>query len=124
MSDFLKSKVTFLGQLVAELGIQPYLENMEANKNSELTRLFISWIHPTVWQFSCLSLRENDWWMLGFSIFNSPEPKAPRKLIGWQLPSSVVVHTFKLEYLCSLQADLNQILSVAFLWWGIACICI
>ena len=48
-----------------------------------------------------------------------------RGSIGWQ-PSSfvVVVHTFKLEYLCSLQADLNQILSLACLWWGIACICI
>ena len=52
-------------------------------------------------------------------FFSSPEPKAPGELIGWQPPSSVVVQSFKLEYLCSLQADLNQILSVACLWWGL-----
>ena len=45
--------------------------------------------------------------------FSSPESKVPGELIGWPAPSSVVVHTFELEYLCSLQADLNQILSVA-----------
>ena len=37
-------------------------------------------------------------------------------------PSVVVVHTFKLEYLWSRLANLNQILCVASLGWGKGCI--
>ena len=53
---------------------------------------------------------------VGMKFFSLPEPKAPGELIGWQPPSSSVVHTFKMQYLCSLLADLNRILSVACLW--------
>ena len=36
--------------------------------------------------------------------------------------SSIVVHTFKLEYLCSQLANLDQILCIASLGWGKDCI--
>ena len=45
--------------------------------------------------------------------FLAHRSQAPGELKGWQPMSSVVVHTLELEYLCSLLADLNQILSVA-----------
>ena len=38
------------------------------------------------------------------------------------LPSSVIVHTFKLEYHWSQLANLDQILCVASLLWGKGCI--
>ena len=73
-----------------------------------------------------------------FIIFNT-NPRFPpfsahlsRRLTRWaysvpmvrRLSSSsvVVVHTFKLEYLCSQLANLDQILCVASLGWGEGCI--
>ena len=63
-------------------------------------------------------------------IFSSPEPKAHKmSLLYTNGPSSVcrrrpsvVIHTFKLEYLWSELANLNQILCVASLGWGKGCI--
>ena len=66
-------------------------------------------------------------------IFSSPEPKAhlegsQGELIVYQWSvvrpssSSVVVHTFKLDYLWSHLANLDQILYVASLGWGKGCI--
>ena len=56
-------------------------------------------------------------------IFSSSEPK-PHKVVR---PSSVrrpsvVVHTFKLEYLWSQLVNLDQVLCVASLGWGKGCI--
>ena len=45
-----------------------------------------------------------------------------RRLSVFRRLSSVVVHTFKLEYLWSQLANLDQILCVAILGWGKGCI--
>ena len=57
-------------------------------------------------------------------FFSSPEPKAHKVSLKYTNgpPSVVVVHTFKLEYLWSQLANLDQILCVASLGWGKGCI--
>ena len=58
------------------------------------------------------------------TVFSSPEPKAPRW--AYSIPMvrrpSVVVHTFKLEYLWRQLANLDRILCVALLGCGKGCI--
>ena len=48
--------------------------------------------------------------------------RRPSVVVRRPLSSSVVVHTFKLEYLRSQLANLDQILCVASLGWGKGCI--
>ena len=63
--------------------------------------------------------------LLFIIIFSSPEPKAHKvslKYTNSQSSSSSVVHTFKLEYLWSQMANLDQILCEASLGWGKGCI--
>ena len=54
--------------------------------------------------------------------YSTPMVRRPSVVVRRRRPSSVVVHTFKLEYLWSQLANLDQILCVASLGWGKGCI--
>ena len=70
---------------------------------------------------------ENDVSTFSLLFFNSLEPKAHKVFLWYTYGTSssvvsVLVHTFKLEYLWSQLANLDQILCVASLGWGKVCI--
>ena len=54
--------------------------------------------------------------------YSIPMVRRPSVVVRRRPSSSVVVHTFKLEYLWSQVANLDQILCVASLGWGKGCI--